>query len=347
MADIKLKDGTGSGVSYTGVSKLKIPAADGGDDVVFQLPPVMQEKAVTITENGTTEVTPDEGKDGLSKVTVETTVPVPDTQEKSVTITENGTSSVTPDEGKVLSKVDVTVDVAGGAPKLQEKTETYYPNSDGVELHYDIEPDSGYDGLSKVEVTVGGYVLPIIQPTRGYGTITENGEYSIGPDEAGAEAMGMVSFTVDVPQSSGGGGRVVTPLSETENVRVPSASLIILSNETQTETELREATEKATEYIVIQATIESLGFWGPIVVYGDLDSTQLLKMSGTEGKVVYSFVGGSSQADAVDSTTAVITPAVLSDIEGKITAFIRQAFGSDTLEITYSNPVHVLMTFIG
>lgn len=38
----------------------------------------------------------------------------PDTQEKSVTITENGTSSVTPDEGKTLSRVDVTVDVAGG-----------------------------------------------------------------------------------------------------------------------------------------------------------------------------------------------------------------------------------------
>lgn len=308
MADIKLKDRNDNKTTYTGVSKLKVPAADGGEDVVFQLPPVMQEKAVTITENGT--------------------------------------SSVVPDEGKVLSKVDVMVNVAGGGtPKLQEKTETYYPDSTGVDTDHIIEPDEGYDGLSKVEVTVGGYVLPIIQPTRGYGPITENGEYSIGPDEAGAEAMGMVSFTVDVPQSSGGGWRVVTPLSETENVSVPSASLIILSNETQTE--LREATEKATEYIVIQATIESLGFRGPMVVYGDLDSTQLLKMSGTEGKVVYSFVGGSSQADAVDSTTAVITPAVLSDIEGKITAFIRQAFGSDTLEITYSNPVHVLMTFIG
>lgn len=308
MADIKLRDRNDNEITYTGISKLKVPAADGGEDVVFQLPPVMQEKAVTITENGT--------------------------------------SSVVPDEGKVLSKVDVMVNVAGGGtPKLQEKTETYYPDSTGVDTDYIIEPDEGYDGLSKVEVTVGGYVLPIIQSARGYGPITENGEYSIGPDEAGAEAMGMVSFTVDVPQSSGGGARVVTPLSETENVRVASASLIILSNETQTE--LREATEKATEYIVIQATIESLGFRGPMVVYGDLDSTQLLKMSGTEGKVVYSFVGGSSQADAVDSTTAVITPAVLSDIEGKITAFIRQAFGSDTLEITYSNPVHVLMTFIG
>lgn len=35
-------------------------------------------------------------------------------QEKSVTITENGTSSVTPDEGKTLKKVNITVNVPGG-----------------------------------------------------------------------------------------------------------------------------------------------------------------------------------------------------------------------------------------
>lgn len=70
MAGIELKDRNDNETAYTGISKLKIPAADGGDDVVFQLPPIMQEKAVTITENGTTSIVPDEGKDGLSKVDV-------------------------------------------------------------------------------------------------------------------------------------------------------------------------------------------------------------------------------------------------------------------------------------
>lgn len=107
MADIRLKDRNDNETTYTGVSKLKVPSADGGEDVTFQLPPVMREKAVTITENGTTSIVPDEGKDGLSKVDVTVNVPVTPTQEKAVTITENGTSSVTPDEGKVLTKVTV------------------------------------------------------------------------------------------------------------------------------------------------------------------------------------------------------------------------------------------------
>ena len=40
-------------------------------------------------------------------------VPATPTQEKSVTITENGTTEVTPDSGKNLSKVTITTNVAG------------------------------------------------------------------------------------------------------------------------------------------------------------------------------------------------------------------------------------------
>lgn len=71
----------------------------------------LQEK--TVTENG--DVLPDEGFNGMSKVTV--AVPTgsgKEEQEKSITITENGTTEVTPDEGKTLSKVTVTASVVGG-----------------------------------------------------------------------------------------------------------------------------------------------------------------------------------------------------------------------------------------
>ena len=72
--NIKLKDRTGVEIDYTGVPKIKIPAADGGSDVIFQLPPTMQEKSMSITSNGTTDVIPDSGYDGLSKVTITTNV---------------------------------------------------------------------------------------------------------------------------------------------------------------------------------------------------------------------------------------------------------------------------------
>lgn len=64
----------------------------------------------TITENG--EYTPDNGYSGFSKVNVSVTVPLgKEEQEKTVDITKNGTTEITPDEGKVLSKVTVNVDV--------------------------------------------------------------------------------------------------------------------------------------------------------------------------------------------------------------------------------------------
>ena len=71
-----------------------------------------QEKSVTITANGRTEITPDEGYT-LSKAVVVTDVPTKPEQEKSVTITENGITQITPDEGYTLSGASVSVNVSG------------------------------------------------------------------------------------------------------------------------------------------------------------------------------------------------------------------------------------------
>lgn len=96
--------------------------------------PTLQTKTVT-PSTSQQSVTPDNGYDGLSKVTVNAI----QTQEK--TATANGT--VTPDAGKYLSKV--TVNVSGNAPSLQSKTFT----ANGT-----YSPDSGYDGFSSVTVNV-------------------------------------------------------------------------------------------------------------------------------------------------------------------------------------------------
>lgn len=63
---------------------------------------------ITIRKNGTYEAS--NGVDGFGPIYVNTPEPREE-QEKTVDITENGTTEVLPDEGKVLSKVTVNVDV--------------------------------------------------------------------------------------------------------------------------------------------------------------------------------------------------------------------------------------------
>lgn len=94
---------------YTGEQQVLEHIKPAGPDVVIQT-----SKDVSISANGTTVVSPDEGYDAIKDVVVDVNVPSKPEQNKSVTITENGMTSVLPDEGSVLNKVDVTVNVAGG-----------------------------------------------------------------------------------------------------------------------------------------------------------------------------------------------------------------------------------------
>ena len=85
-----------------------------------------QTKAVSIRQNGVTEVTPDAGH-VLTGVTVEAAVPEKPEQVKTVTITENGTVEITPDEGKVLSRVTATVNVQAAEYNILAPSYTYTP----------------------------------------------------------------------------------------------------------------------------------------------------------------------------------------------------------------------------
>ena len=68
--------------------------------------PVLEEVSVTPTTAEQTKE-PSTGNAGISKVTVHAI----QTEEKAVTVTENGTTEVTPSSGKYLSKVTVTTNV--------------------------------------------------------------------------------------------------------------------------------------------------------------------------------------------------------------------------------------------
>ena len=105
-----------------------------------------QEKSVTITENGTEVVVPDNGY-ALDKVTVITDIDtrLPE-QTKEVTITENGTTDISPDSGYTRAGVSVTTQIDPRLPE-QEKALEVTENKT-----YEVTPDSGY-ALKKVTVT--------------------------------------------------------------------------------------------------------------------------------------------------------------------------------------------------
>lgn len=80
---------------------------------------ILQEKSefVNSLTPSTIEVTPDEGADALSKVTIDLS-PL-ELQSKTVNITQNGQTTITPDEGKIgLDKVVINSSVVNGGENL-------------------------------------------------------------------------------------------------------------------------------------------------------------------------------------------------------------------------------------
>ena len=110
MADIKLKDIGGEEKTYSGIKHIKVPSSTG-EQVEFDLEAAVQEKSVEIIQNGTTEVEPDIGYDGLSKVTITTNVPSSGGETEEVTVDlsmADGNQVITPAAGKSISKATVT-----------------------------------------------------------------------------------------------------------------------------------------------------------------------------------------------------------------------------------------------
>lgn len=80
---------------------------------------ILQEKSESITSltPSKIEVTPDEGADSLSKVTIDLS-PL-ELQTKSINITQNGQTKITPDEGKIgLDEVVINTSVVNGGENL-------------------------------------------------------------------------------------------------------------------------------------------------------------------------------------------------------------------------------------
>lgn len=115
--------------------------------------PNLQDKTVSITENGNIEVTPDTGYDGINKVNVTTNVPN-QVEEKSVSITANGTTVYEPTAPNVgIKKLTVSTNVPS-TPTEEKTVELSMASGNQV-----IEPTGG-KVLSKVTVNKPNTLLP-------------------------------------------------------------------------------------------------------------------------------------------------------------------------------------------
>ncbi len=116
----------------------------------------MQEKSVEITENGMTEVTPDTGYGGLSKVSITGNVQ-PNLENGVASISQNGETTITPSDGfDGLSRVRITVDVPATSQTPTEEKTVDLDMSNGDQV---VEPTSGY-AMSKLTINKPDTMLP-------------------------------------------------------------------------------------------------------------------------------------------------------------------------------------------
>ena len=188
-------------------------------------------KSVTVSANGSSEIAPDTGYDGIGKVNLTTSVPVPNVQPtQTALIKRNGTTTIVPDGFfQAMKSAEVTVDVPTQTDKHAEYTEngtyTVKPDTNYLVMEKaqvvvnvpekqiqaskavtitengttNVTPDTGYDGLAKVAVTTN-VPVPAVQASKAV-TLTENGTTSVTPD-SGFDALQKVDVTVNVAGST-------------------------------------------------------------------------------------------------------------------------------------------------
>ena len=114
----------------------------------------LENKEITITENGTTTVVPSDGFGGLSSVDITTDVPTPKVEaNKSISITENGAYTVTPSTGYVgVGDVDINVFVSEIGTSI-DFSQIGYNATDNANVNMNIQDGIEYAKKIQTEYT--------------------------------------------------------------------------------------------------------------------------------------------------------------------------------------------------
>ena len=210
----------------------------------------LQEKEISITKAGTTEVTPDANYDALKKVSA-----TPLVQTKSVSITSTGATTVTPDGGYCgLGSVTAT-------PTLQAKTGTVTSNTTTT-----YTPDSGYCGMKSVAVTTNvntaiTYSCPWI-----YGNSTFTNTLSVPSAKTQAYLVVYAVTTGSYDPLSITGSNCTLSRVNTDAYGTPYTEV---NNSKRHATFIYKVTKNAgvTGTITIKSTSTALPFTGPVLIY--------------------------------------------------------------------------------
>ena len=305
-----------------------------------------QEKSVTITENGTTTVTPDDGY-VLSSVNVDVNVPSKPEQAKSVTITANGTTEIIPDDGYVLSSVNVDVNV----PSKSEQVKSVTITKNGATV---VTPDDGY-GLSRVSIDTN-VPQPAIQEKTV--DISTNGTEIVTPDEG--RLLSSVTVNTNVPSTptqtktvtidangtyliEPDDGHVLSGVTATVNVQAATAEYNILA-----------PSFAHTPYTGLQACITVVDMSNIVGIEADLDLGYLFdnfKRLQTIhwGDKEFNASNVNSMFSKCEALEAVLLPKFVRGISNFTYMFdgCRKIKNIDLTSIKFSSPTSMVSVFYG